>query len=202
VRRGWGKDDLNEPDVLMLAASEIVSIYVRTVEVFLYGPKPKIVESLVIEPTQTVAEGYSNNILSLPCGVGRLSCSTGLLDSGKQVFVDHEKGRLVMKWKSRRPILPVFIQQLERECPLIAIAPEEHSELDLNGVWHGPRGGPDAQQRRMLVQARRLVFDYECERLLSLHRGIPRREVSEYMAAIEREEIGIEHSAECSRCRF
>ena len=49
VRRGWGKGDLNEPDVLMLEASEIASLSVRTVEVFLYGPKPKIVESLVID---------------------------------------------------------------------------------------------------------------------------------------------------------
>jgi len=60
--------------------------------------------------------------------------------------------------------------------------------LDLNGVWHGPRGGPDAQQRRMLVQAKRLGFGCECERLLSLYRGIPRREVSAYMAEIEQEE--------------
>jgi RHS repeat-associated protein len=56
ARRGWGKGDLNEPDVLMLEASDIASVSARTVEVFLYGPKPKIVESLVIEPVQAVAE--------------------------------------------------------------------------------------------------------------------------------------------------
>jgi hypothetical protein len=190
VRRGWGKGDLNEPDVLMLEASEIASISVRTVEVFLYGPKPKIVESLVIEPTQTVAEGYSNDIRSLPCSVGGLGCSTRLLDSGKQVFVDNEIGRLIMKWEWYRPILPVFIQQLERECPSIVIAPEERSELDLNGIWHGPRGGPDAQQRRLLVQAKRLGFGCDCARLLSLYRRIPRREVSAYLAEIEQEEAG------------
>jgi hypothetical protein len=60
--------------------------------------------------------------------------------------------------------------------------------LDLNGVWHGPRGGPDAQQRLMLVQAIRLGFGCECAELLSLYRRIPRREVSAYMAEIEREE--------------
>ena len=190
VRRGWGKGDLNEPDVLMLEASDIASISARTVEVFLYGPKPKIVESLVIEPTQTVAESYSNDIRSLPCSVGGLDCSTMLLDSGKQVYVDNEKGRLIIKWKWYSPILPVFIQQLERECPSVLIAPEEHSELDLNGVWHGPRGGPDAQQRRMLVQAKRLGFGSKCEWLLFLHWGIPRREVSAYMAELEQEEAG------------
>ena len=195
VRRGWGKGDLNEPDVLMLEASDIASISARTVEVFLYGPKPKIVESLVIEPTQTVAESYSNDIRSLPCSVGGLGCSTMLLDSGKQVYVDNEKGRLIIKWKWYSPILPVFIQQLERECPSIVIVPEERSELDLNGIWHGPRGGPDAQQRRMLVQAIRFGFGCECERLLSLYRRIPHREVSAYLAEIEREEAGTGRSA-------
>jgi hypothetical protein len=160
--------------------------------VFLYGPKPRIVESLVIEPTQTVAESYSNDIRSLPCSVGGFGCSTMLLDSGKQVYVNNEKGRLIMKWKWYSPILPVFLHQLERECPSIITALEERSELDLNGVWHGLRGGPDAQQRRMLVQATRLGFGDDCARLLSLYRGIPRREVSAYLREIEREEAGAE----------
>ena len=190
ARRGWGKGDLNEPDVLMLEASDIASISARTVEVFLYGPKPKIVESLVIEPTQTVAESYSSDIRSLPCSVGGLGCSTMLLDSGKQVYVDNEKGRLIMKWKWCRPILPVFIQQLERECPSVVIVPEERSELDLNGVWHGPRGGPDAQQRRILVQAIRLGFGCECMRLLSLYWRMPLREAGAYLVELEQEEAG------------
>ena len=188
ARRGWGKGDLNEPDVLMLEASDIASISVRTVEVFLYGPKPKIVESLVIKPTQTVAESYSNNIRSLPCSVGGLGCSTRLPDSGKQVYVASEEGRLTMNWEWFSPDLRTFLQQVARECPSVVIVPEERSELDLNGVWHGPRGGPDAQQRLMLVQAIRLGFGCECAELLSLYRRIPRREVSAYMAEIEREE--------------
>jgi hypothetical protein len=73
--------------------------------------------------------------------------------------------------------------------------------LDLNGIWHGPRGGPDAQQRQMLVQAKRLGFDCECERLLSLYRGIPRGEVSAYMAEIEREETGTKPPGGCALCR-
>ena len=196
VRRGWGKGDLNEPDVLMLEASEIASISVRTVEVFLYGPKSKIVESLVIEPTRTIAKGYSNDIRSLPCSVGGLGCSTRLLDSGKQVFVDNEKGRLVMKWKWCRPILPVFIQQLERECPFVVIVPEERSELDLNGIWHGIRDDPDAQQRRMLVQAIRLGFGDDCAWLLGVYRCMGISESNLYLAKIMREEDGTEQPDE------
>jgi hypothetical protein len=69
--------------------------------------------------------------------------------------------------------------------------------LDLNGIWHGPRGGPDAQQRQMLVQAKRLGFGCKCAELLSLYRSIPFREASAYLAEIEREEAGTEHSAGC-----
>ena len=104
-----------------------------------------------------------------------------------------------MNWEWCRPALRVFLQQIDRECPSVVIAPEERSELDLNGVWHGPRGGPDPKQRQMLFQAKRLGFGSECERLLSRHRGIPRRGVSEYMAEIEREETGRD-PVECSSC--
>jgi hypothetical protein len=188
VRRGWGKGDLNEPDVLVLEASEIASISVRTIEVFLYGPKPKIIESLVIEPTQTVSEGLSNDILSLPIRVGCLGCSTTSLDSGKQVFVENEKGRLIIKWKWYSPILPVFIQQLERECPSVLIAPEEHSELDLNRIWNRVVSSPDAQERRMLVEAKRLGFGCECVGLLIRHQYILHPNAAAYLAEIEREE--------------
>ena len=190
VRRGWGKGDLNEPDVLMLEASEIASVSVRTVEVLLYGPKPKIVELLVIEPVQAVTESVSNHISPL------------LRPPGRQVFVDNEEGRLIMKWKWCRPILPVFIQQLERECPSVVIVPEERSELDLNGIWHGVREKPDAQQRRMLVRAKRLGFGDDCERLLRLYRRMPFCETGAYLAQIEREETGRDHSVECSSCLF
>ena len=190
VQRGRGRADIREPDVIMFEASEIASIFVRTVEVFLYGPKPKIVESLVIKPTQTVAESYSNDIRSLPCSVGGLGCSTMLLDSGKQVYVDNEKGRLIMKWKWYSPILPVFLQQLERECPSIVIVPEERSELDLNEIWNGTSMNLDVQQRQKLVQAVRLGFDCDCAWLLRVYKGISPQKADAYLAEIEQEEAG------------
>ena len=55
---------LNQPEVIMLKASEIASMSIRTVEVFLYGLKPKLVEWLVIEPAQAVAESVSDHIPS------------------------------------------------------------------------------------------------------------------------------------------
>ena len=192
VRRGRGKGDLNEPDVLMLEASEIASMSIKTVEVFLYGPKPKIVEWLVIEPSHLAVDSFSNQI-------------RGLLNPdcpGKQVLVANEEGRLTMNWEWCRPDLRAFLQQVARECPSFLIAPEEHSELDLNRIWNRVVSSPNAQERRMLVEAKRLGFGCECVRLLNRHQYILHPKAEEYLAEIEREETGTETSTACSRCQF
>jgi hypothetical protein len=155
---------MQEPDVLMFAAPEIASIRSRIVEVFLYGPKPKIVEWLVIEPAQAVAQDISRHIRPL------LNAD----DPGKQVYISNGEGCVTIDWQPCRPALRVFLQQVVRECPSVVIAPEERSELDLNGIWNGVRFDwkkPDAQQRETLVQAKRLGFGHKCAELLSRHRG-------------------------------
>ena len=94
-----------------------------------------------------------------------------------------------MNWQPCRPALRVFLQRVVRECPSVVIAPEERSELDLNGIWNGVRFAwkkPDAQQRRMLVQAKRLGFGCKCAELLSRYRGLSPGEASAYLAEIER----------------
>src|SRR6266481_2893661 len=99
----------------------------RTVEVLLDGSKPRIVEWLVIEPSQAIAQRFSDHIRPL------LKSD----DPGKQVYVTNEEGRLTMEWKWCRPALPIFLQQIARACPSVVIGHEEHSELDLNGIWRG-----------------------------------------------------------------
>ena len=179
-RRGDHGDD-HDPDVLAFEASEIASMSIRTLEVFLYGPKPKIVEWLVIEPAQAVAEDISKHIRPL----------LRPLDPEKAVLVADDEGRLTIEWRWWRPALRAFLQQVIRECPSVVITPEERSELDLNGIWHGLREKPDAEQRCMLAKAARLGFGCECARLLSLYRsGAFRsfREAGAYLAEICREE--------------
>jgi hypothetical protein len=190
--RSGDHGDVHNPDVLVLEASEIASMSIQTLEVFLYGPKPKIVEWLVIEPAQAVAEDISRHIRPL----------LRPLDPNKAVLVADEEGRLTIEWKCWRPALRVFLQQVVQECPSVVIAHEVLSELDLNGIWHGIREKPDAEQRRMLVRAKRLGFGCKCAELLSLYRSMPFREASAYLAEIEQEEARREHSARCSRCRF
>jgi hypothetical protein len=179
--RSGDHGDVHDPDVLVLEASEIASMSIRTLEVFLYGPKTKIVEWVVIEPAQAVADDISRHIRPL----------LKPLDPDKAVLVADDEGRLTIEWKWWRPALRVFLQQVVQECPSVVIAPEESSELDLNGIWHGSREKPDAEQRCMLAKAARLGFGCECARLLSFYRsGAFRsfREAGAYLAEIEREE--------------
>jgi hypothetical protein len=172
----------------VLEAAEIDSMSIRTLKVFLYGPEPNVVESLVIEPAQAVADDISRHIRPLLTP----------LDPDRAVLVADDEGRLTIEWKWWRPALRVFLQKVVQECPSVVRAPEERSELDLNGIWHGRREKPDAEQRCMLAKAARLGFGCECARLLSLYRsGAFRsfREAGAYLAEIGREAAGTGQSA-------
>lgn len=183
--------DGNEPDILVLEASEIASMSVRTLEVLLDGSKPKLVEWLVIEPAQAVAEDVSKHICPL----------LRHFDPNKAVYVVNEEGRFNIAWNQWRPALGVFLQQVVRECPRISIAPEERSGLDLNGVWRGisrnlrdDQNSLSAQDRQKLVQAMRLGFGCNCTGLLSRYKNISFQKAAAYLAEIEQEEAGIGHS--------
>jgi len=188
VTRGRAQHGIYEPDVIVLEASEIASMSIRTLEVFLYGPKPRIVEWLVIEPAQAVAEDVSDHIRPLLCDIRPI-------DSNKAVYVANEEGRLTIGWKWCHPALRMFLQQVVRECPSVVITHEERSELDLNGIWQGISMNLDAQQRQKLVQASRLGFGAKCTWLLSRYKYISFRESKTYLAEIEREEAGTGDSA-------
>lgn len=189
VRRGKGWRDADEPDVIMLEASEIASISARTVEVFLDGPRPRILEWLVIEPTEA-AEGVFDCIPPL-------TPDTRPRDPRKQALVANEEGRLIMEWKYCRPALRVFLQKVARECPSVVVGNEERSKLDLNGVWSWRWRTSDARQRKerqMLFQAMRLGFGCDCARLMVRHKHMSFRKASEFLAQIKQEEAGTEHS--------
>ena len=185
ARRSRGRGDVYEPDVLMLDAREIASVSIRTVEVFLYGPKPRIVEWLVIELAQTAANAVSSHVRPLLTP----------MEAENAVLVGHEEGRLTIEWKWWRPALRVFLQQVVQECPSVVIAREERSELDLNAIWRGISLNLDAQKRQLLVRAIRLGFGCECKRLLSQHKYISFQKAAAYLAEIEREDAETRCSA-------
>jgi hypothetical protein len=182
---GFGKAwrELDVPDVIVLETSEIASISIRTVEVFLYGPKPKLVEWLMIEPAHAVAESVSDQIpLSL--------WGTRMPDLSERVYWANEERRLAVGWESCRPALRLFLQRVVQECPSIVVGPEERSELDLNGIWHGHRENLNAQERQKLVQATRLGFGCDCAQRISQYKHISFRKAGAYLAEIVREEAG------------
>ena len=179
------RDDLREPDVLALEAPDIASIRVRTVEVFLDGSKPKLVEWLVIEPSAAVSESFTNHLRSI-------LNSTGVRETGKQAIVTMENGCLTMEWKHCSPSLPEFLQRVARGCPSVVIGAAERSELDLNGIWRGIsrnlRESVNPEGRQKLVRAKRLGFGCDCAALLGRYRRLSFREAGAYLADIEREE--------------
>lgn len=169
--------DAEVPDVLVLDASEIASMWARTVDVYLYGPKPKFVDwMLMIEPAQGTFEGVTKYIRPL---------LTQLEE--KAVYVTSKEGRLIVEWEWWQPSLREFLKQVAQECPSVAIGPEDRSELDLNGIWHGFRSQPNAEQRRLLGQAIRLGFGCKLAELLSVYRYMPRREAAALLSEIARE---------------
>ena len=175
-----------EPHVIVLEVSEITSMSIKTVEVFVYGPKPEFSEWLVIEPAHSISEIVPDQFLSFLEDIWTH-------DSGNMMRVGILEGRLTIGWKWCHPALRMFLQQVVQECSSVVIAPEERSELDLNGIWKG-REKPDAQQRQMLVKAKRLGFGSECAQRLSQYKHMSRREAAAYLAKIEQEEAGAGHT--------
>jgi hypothetical protein len=183
-------DNPDEPDVLVLDASEILSMSAQTVDVFLDGSEATVVEQLVIEPTQMSMENRVRDVQSLQCGTGQ--CGTGLFPMNKQPFVGIHEGRLVIEWRPCRPRLEEFLRQVAQECPNISIAHLKCPELDLNGIWRGIsknlRKDLSVQERRKLVQATRLGLGWDCTRLLVRYRHISFHKAAAYLAEAEREE--------------
>ncbi len=178
---------ISEPDVIVLEASEIASMSIRTVDVFLYGPKPKLGECLVIEPARAAAENVPAHIATFLGDWCTLGCC-GEFSSINLVRVTNENGRLIVAWRWCHPALRMFVRQVAREYPAVVIGPEEHSELDLNSIWHGYRSmNLDAQQRQSILRAKRLGFGPDCARLLTLRKGLSWQEAQVYLAEFEEE---------------
>jgi hypothetical protein len=181
---------IDEPDVIVFDASEIASISIRTVEAYLYGPKPKFAECLVIEPAPSVAGSVPTNNPSFPRYCETLGCC-GESRSNYLVHVANEDGRLVVAWRRCHPDVRVFVREIVREFPFVFVGPEERCEIDLNSIWHGYRSmNLDEQQRHSLLQAKCFGFGPDCAWLLTTHKDVSSPEVQACLAELEREEAG------------
>ncbi len=174
---------------IVIEASEIASLSIRTVEVFLYGPESTTDEWLVIEPAQMVPEA----------AFARISTSLRefrTLGSNNRMWVSREGRRLVIGWKWCHPPIRTFLGQIARECPSIVISPEAHSNLDLNGFWKGTSQDIGEEGRKLLFQAIHLGFGPNCRRLLTRHKYKSPKEAKELLAEIEQEYSGLGRHSE------
>lgn len=183
VRFGSAWRGVDVPDILAIEPSEIASVSIRTVEVFLYGPKPRVVEWLMINPIPQVAENIPGQ---MPPFLG----DTRTPKLSERIYWDNEKRRLAVGWKRCRPDLRVFLQQIIQEYPSITIGSEDHSELDLNDIWRGSFLNLDQPKRRLLAQAVSLGFRRHCGRLLCRYKYISFLKAAAYLAEVEREDAG------------
>jgi hypothetical protein len=190
TRETAAPNGVDEPDVIVLEASEIASISIRTVEAYLYGPKPKLAECLVIELVPAVAASVPAPVPSLP-GYCEALGSCGEPSSNYLVRVTSDDGRLVIAWRRCHPDVRVFVRKVVQECPSVVVGPEERCELDLNSIWHGYSSMKlDEQQRHSLLQAKRFGFGPDCAWLLTLHKDLSSPEVRACLAELKREDAG------------
>jgi hypothetical protein len=150
-----------EPSVMELDVVEIASISIRAVDAFYLGPKPHILEWLVVEPNE-------NAKVQMAQHYGRVSPPANACDTLRQWFTgwQEKEQALSTRWFYKPP-LRTFLR----------------SELDLMQFSKKSR----EEQARLVAQAMRLGLRSACEHVLMydgfVHRS--RREARDYLATID-----------------
>jgi hypothetical protein len=139
------------PSILALESAEVRSMSRQIVDAFIAGPDPKVAESLVVqlEPQAhaAIAEEFE-----------RMSPSVSEYDLDKLWLVQWNGGSLVILWRRYHPSLRTLLSMITPRYPSLAVAPESRSELDLTGFARKPV----FEQRRLLVEAKKLGFGADC----------------------------------------
>ena len=175
---GRGAYESLELDVLTLELEEVESVRIQIRKIFVYGPKPKVTECLVIdlEPTARglVAE--------------RLAPPVGTCDPYREWFAGSKDGIIWIPWKSYRPALRAFVKQIELHFPNLTRSELELPDLDLISAVNKP----EPERRRLLAEAKRMGYGADCVWALhensigsSLYMRRPLKECIDYMANIE-----------------
>jgi hypothetical protein len=193
---GPGSRQNTEADVIALDVAELAAIQIRTTDVFVRGPKPKVYRWLVLEPVQEVRPSIADwfeHLGPLPHGACPIPAADG---SYREWFSGHEGGSVTIAWYQYRPALEKFLRQIASRFPNLTILPESHTELDLISFV----SKPEPERRRLLAQAKRMGFNGHCVGALFLYTGStlyshPRtlKQSAEYMASID---IGADEDAE------
>jgi hypothetical protein len=166
-----------EPSVMELDVVEIASISIRAVDAFYLGPKPHILEWLVVEPNE-------NAKVQMAQHYGRVSPPANACDTHRQWFTgwQEKEQALSTRWFYKPP-LRTFLELMPAPFAHLKIAEERRSELDLMQFSKKSR----EEQARLVAQAMRLGLRSACEHVLMydgfVHRS--RREARDYLATID-----------------
>jgi hypothetical protein len=154
----------------------VASIRVREAEVFISGPKPNVVQWLVVEPAPEICAPIADQF-------ERLSPPTLGCDLYREWFTGWSGTGIFTEWKLYRPGLRTFIRQIASKFPNLSIAEDSRSELDLTGLARKP----ELEQRKLLAQAKRLGFGAACVFALMNHKykRMSMAEAREYMSNID-----------------
>jgi hypothetical protein len=140
-----------DADVMVLDASEVASVGIRSFDVFVSGPKPQVREFLVVTPEAGVRASVAEPLDRLyPPG----AVPVPFVDR----FARYYDGDVWVPWTTYTPALRVLISQIQSRFPGLTIARETRSELDL--ISYVSKREPE--RRRLLAQAKRMGFGREC----------------------------------------
>jgi hypothetical protein len=143
-----------EPSVIAVEEAEISSIALQALDVLIKGPKPIVVESLILH-LKSEADITATSELE------RLSRVSSLIPD-KLWYVRKKSGSLLIRWRGYRPAATKFLSEIALRNPLLPVASEARSELDLTGL-----GRKSArEQQRLLRTARQLGLGAKCVSLL------------------------------------
>jgi hypothetical protein len=208
---GWRKNI--EADVMALDMAELAAIQIRTTDVFVHGPKPKIYQWLVLEPVHgvrpSIADWFEHQG-PFPPEV-RPSAADQFEDLGprspgvypvpaanrfyRQWFTRCEGGTVAVPWHRYRPGLEKFLRQIALWLPNLTIRPEAHTELDLISFV----SKREPERRRLLAQAKRMGFSNDCVHALysytgpTLYSHRSLKDANEYMSTVD---VGANEGAE------
>ncbi len=169
--------------MIALDVGEVLSVGIQTRTIFVHGPKPKIVEWLVVEP-QPRAQIF------VTAQFNHLSPPIGTCDPYREWFAGSVDGILRIPWQSYRPALRAFANQIELHFPKLTESEVTLPELDLISAVNAR----EPERRRLLAEAKRLGYGADCIRALwmnsvgsSLYTRRSLKESAEYMSNIEAE---------------
>lgn len=177
------KAGASEPDVIVLDVREILSVGIQTRTIFVYGPKPRVIEWLVVEP-----EAGTRSLVVAQCN--HLFPPIGTCDPYREWFAAPVEGILRIPWQSYRPALQAFVDQIELHFPKLTKGEVILPELDLISAVNAR----EPERRRLLAEAKRLGYGADCVRALwmnpigsSLYTRRSLKASAEYMNNIEGE---------------